>query len=658
MRSGHAIAKAIPPNTALRATLELAEDTARSAGLGLWGRCGGADVPAGPVPVEAAAREGHGRPATSLGGDAYAGRTPGLRRRRPRADRQLRRPRVEPRRQRRRLRGAAGRRRHERVAHGPLPVGPRGRGPLPGRGRRRPPDPQRRARPLPLGPDHPGPLAARRRRRLPPHRRATSGTTPTSTRSAASCAPRSSGRSSGASTSATSTATWARSSSGPSSSTSTSTSPWSSGCPLRLTGPDDRAHGRLPLPQAGRRGGRGLPRPLHLLPGRGPAPGRRAGDLPTSPRASPRSTSTRRSTRPSCGPQTPDWADRVDDHDLVVNDHSLRTLARPGRRPPDRLSPAARAPARRAEPRAGSTAPGQAGGRGERQQAQQRRRGRRPPWPAPCMNADDSVERRPRSDGRRQLVRHRHEHPGDPADRPGVGLGRVVAPGTGVDRPSVGERHPPRRRRPPGRRSRPSAAGRSARAAPAGLRRRAGTPRPTRRSSAAPSPTAGRRPLRTAGRRAADAGEEVGLGPLGVDEAPGQDVLVVGVDRAADPRRDRPNQNGDVGSTWVSCASRASSRTSVNPVMSIEVVTRWSCEGRLNQSSLEGRLDPQLQVALVHGLDPRPGPRRVVQLQRLPRVAELRVGLRVAGPVERRRPRCRVPAGGRGAGSPAGRRRR
>jgi endonuclease YncB( thermonuclease family) len=37
--SGAAIAKAFPPNTALRATFEQAQDRARAARLGLWGRC-------------------------------------------------------------------------------------------------------------------------------------------------------------------------------------------------------------------------------------------------------------------------------------------------------------------------------------------------------------------------------------------------------------------------------------------------------------------------------------------------------------------------------------------------------------------------------------------------------------------------------------------
>jgi micrococcal nuclease len=43
--AGAAIAKAFPPNTAYRADLEAAEARARTAGLGLWGQCGGADVP-------------------------------------------------------------------------------------------------------------------------------------------------------------------------------------------------------------------------------------------------------------------------------------------------------------------------------------------------------------------------------------------------------------------------------------------------------------------------------------------------------------------------------------------------------------------------------------------------------------------------------------
>ncbi len=43
----------------------------------------------------------------------------------------------------------------------------------------------------------------------------------------------------------------------------------------------------------------------------------------------------------------PDWAARVDDHDLVVHDGGLRTAARTQRGPPHRLPPAPRAAAGR-----------------------------------------------------------------------------------------------------------------------------------------------------------------------------------------------------------------------------------------------------------------------------------------------------------------------
>jgi len=50
VRSGAAIAKAFPPNTWYRAAFEDAQSRARAAGLGLWGRCGSADVPLAPQP--------------------------------------------------------------------------------------------------------------------------------------------------------------------------------------------------------------------------------------------------------------------------------------------------------------------------------------------------------------------------------------------------------------------------------------------------------------------------------------------------------------------------------------------------------------------------------------------------------------------------------
>ncbi len=50
VRAGAAIAKAFPPNTWYRAAFEDAQSRARAAGRGLWGTCGGADVPLAPAP--------------------------------------------------------------------------------------------------------------------------------------------------------------------------------------------------------------------------------------------------------------------------------------------------------------------------------------------------------------------------------------------------------------------------------------------------------------------------------------------------------------------------------------------------------------------------------------------------------------------------------
>ena len=178
---------------------------------------------------------------------------------------------------------------------------------------------------VPLGSDHPRAVAPRRRRRLPPHDRPTCGTTPTSTRCDASCGPRSSGRSCGASTSATSTATWARSSSSPSSSTSTSTSPSSSACRLRLSGASTETDHRLPVPPPRCRGGRALPRPLRARPRRRVPPGDRAGRRrPATWRHRGLRPSRRRLTGAASARAR--LVVRVDDHELVTNDRSLRAM--------------------------------------------------------------------------------------------------------------------------------------------------------------------------------------------------------------------------------------------------------------------------------------------------------------------------------------------
>lgn len=47
---GYGEASPYPPNTALSDELAAAEQAARTHGLGLWGECGGPDVPVGPPP--------------------------------------------------------------------------------------------------------------------------------------------------------------------------------------------------------------------------------------------------------------------------------------------------------------------------------------------------------------------------------------------------------------------------------------------------------------------------------------------------------------------------------------------------------------------------------------------------------------------------------
>ena len=93
----------------------------------------------------------------------------------------------------------------------------------------------------------------------------------------------------------------ARSRCGPSSSTCTSSWPSSSPCPIRLPVDDHRRAGRVPVPQARRRRGRGVPRPLRpRLAGRQPRSCATRRSATWSP-ASPRSTCSRRSTRRRCG---------------------------------------------------------------------------------------------------------------------------------------------------------------------------------------------------------------------------------------------------------------------------------------------------------------------------------------------------------------------
>ena len=84
--------------------------------------------------------------------------------------------------------------------------------------------------------------------------------------------------------------------------------------------------GRLPVPPAGRRRGRRLPRPLRpRLARRQPRAGVRR-DRATCSRASPRSTCSRPSTRPRSGRSPTPHAGWIDDLALVTDDPQLEQL--------------------------------------------------------------------------------------------------------------------------------------------------------------------------------------------------------------------------------------------------------------------------------------------------------------------------------------------
>ncbi len=190
----------------------------------------------------------------------------------------------------------------------------------------RPAHPQRRARPVPVGPDHPGAVAARRRRRLPPHRRRPVG-------------PRRPRR-------------------GP----ARAAGPGRAGDPVGLRRqpprqPPRRAAGQARVLRRPARPGRrlraagaaaeratasaasasrcarlaadeGVARPRPLRPGAAPsaAAGRSSGLLADLPPGVTEVHVHPAVDTPELRAQTPDWPARVDDHDLVVNDHSLPAL--------------------------------------------------------------------------------------------------------------------------------------------------------------------------------------------------------------------------------------------------------------------------------------------------------------------------------------------
>ena len=120
----------------------------------------------------------------------------------------------------------------------------------------------------------------------------------------------------------------------------------------------------------------------------------------------------------------------------------------------------------------------------------------------------------------------------------------------------------------------------------------------------------------------------------------------------------RPNHHGSLGSTWVACARSEPLRAHRNVADLDAGGDAVVVAGAIEPVLFVGRLAAVLDHALVHGHQASLRPDGVVQLLRLPRLAQLRVPGRVAGTLERRHARCRAPAGDRGAGSHAGRRRR
>ena len=155
-----------------------------------------------------------------------------------------------------------------------------------------------------------------------PARSPTCGTTPTSTRSAGSAGPRSSGPCCGASTSATSTPTSMPSSSGPSSSTSTSSWPSTSACPSACSSADAEPNVGFPVRTAGRRRGRAVRRPLrHPAAGRSP-PGLRRLVAGLEPGVTEVTLHPAVDT-PELRAIATDWAARVADHVLLVDDRGL-----------------------------------------------------------------------------------------------------------------------------------------------------------------------------------------------------------------------------------------------------------------------------------------------------------------------------------------------
>ena len=417
--------------------------------------------------------------------------------------------------------------------------------------------------------------------------------------------PRSSGRSCGASTSATSTPTWARSSCKPEFFDIYLDLAVDFGLPAPAVG-RRRPSATIGFPFRALAAEEGVVVPRPLRPRRDGVGSRRAIERALArpaARASPRSTSTRRSTRPSCGRTTPDWAG-------------------PGRRP----RPAGQRPQPAGAARAGGAE--LIGYRALRDlpaapAVRRRRVALRRASPCPPSQRTGSLVRRPRHGAAVRAVARastRSSAPWSPATlarpcmngdrrgrpRPGRQAGASVYGDVMV---TVGARRGGRRpastSRPssnadpvarPRRRARPcqswSTTAVAAGPAPAGSRVRVGPGAHATRRSANATPLGHERASATGRPAAATPANRSSSGTLGVDQAAGQDVVVVGVDRRPAPRgagRTRTATSGRPGSRGP--AGRRA-RTSSNPAMSIAVVMRSSCDGRSNHSSSNGDSRP------------------------------------------------------------------
>ena len=147
---------------------------------------------------------------------------------------------------------------------------------------------------------------------------------------------------------------------------------------------------------------------------------------------------------------------------------------------------------------------------------------------------------------------------------------------------------------------------------------------PPRRHPAVRAPPARRGRTTQGSVERCDAGEQVGLGQRGVDEARGEDEVFLRVDALGDiVGQPEPEALGGVDLRGVRDQRRLADRVEPGQVDGggDALIGRRSLEPTL----VEGRLEAQLDELLVHRHDPGPREARVVELLRLPRLTRLGV---------------------------------